>query len=166
MTSLTAKPAEVAHDAKATSSVDPTTMTPQTTSQHFNLKMMDDNDDAELLIVHTNDDKKKQKTFYDDNDNSDGIGINEYWIYHERQESLLCGKHALNNLLQVSDDDDNSFTVVSLQQIAERLDQIERELLGEDVTEEEEEKARTISAPFNYFGIGIGNGDSSNKSNN
>ena len=22
------------------------------------------------------------------------------WIYHERQEALLCGQHALNNLAQ------------------------------------------------------------------
>lgn len=24
----------------------------------------------------------------------------EYWIYHERQEAMLCGQHALNNLVQ------------------------------------------------------------------
>jgi hypothetical protein len=26
----------------------------------------------------------------------------EYWIYHERQEAMLCGQHALNNLVQAS----------------------------------------------------------------
>ena len=24
----------------------------------------------------------------------------EYWIYHERQDAMLCGQHALNNLVQ------------------------------------------------------------------
>lgn len=24
----------------------------------------------------------------------------EYWIYHERQVAMLCGQHALNNLVQ------------------------------------------------------------------
>jgi Josephin len=26
--------------------------------------------------------------------------LSSVWIYHERQEALLCGQHALNNLVQ------------------------------------------------------------------
>ena len=42
------------------------------------------------------------------------------WIYHERQEALLCGQHALNNLAQ-----DNVFTAARLSEIAFELDQME-----------------------------------------
>lgn len=40
------------------------------------------------------------------------------YIYHERQESQLCGQHALNSLLQIPD----SFTPQSLSEIALQLD--------------------------------------------
>ncbi len=43
-----------------------------------------------------------------------------YWVYHERQEAMLCGQHALNNLVQA-----NAFTPVSLAEIAGQLDQME-----------------------------------------
>jgi len=43
-----------------------------------------------------------------------------YWVYHERQEAMLCGQHALNNLIQA-----NAFTPVSLAEIAGQLDQME-----------------------------------------
>jgi ataxin-3 len=38
------------------------------------------------------------------------------WIYHERQQALLCGQHALNNLLQIQ-----SFSPDSLAEIAHQL---------------------------------------------
>eukprot|EP00816_Leptocylindrus_hargravesii_P006006 CAMPEP_0196814062 /NCGR_PEP_ID=MMETSP1362-20130617/41085_1 /TAXON_ID=163516 /ORGANISM="Leptocylindrus danicus, Strain CCMP1856" /LENGTH=366 /DNA_ID=CAMNT_0042190567 /DNA_START=126 /DNA_END=1223 /DNA_ORIENTATION=+ len=41
-------------------------------------------------------------------------------IYHERQEALLCGQHALNNLVQ-----SNTFDVSSLSEIAHQLDEVE-----------------------------------------
>ncbi|KAL3789246.1 hypothetical protein HJC23_002831 [Cyclotella cryptica] len=44
----------------------------------------------------------------------------QYWIYHERQDALLCGQHALNNLLQA-----NEFSPASLAEIASQLDQME-----------------------------------------
>ena len=44
----------------------------------------------------------------------------EYWIYHERQEALLCGQHALNNLVQAY-----VFSADSLAEIAFQLDRIE-----------------------------------------
>jgi ataxin-3 len=37
----------------------------------------------------------------------------DYWIYHERQEAMLCGQHALNNLVQ-----ECTFSAGSLAQIA------------------------------------------------
>jgi ataxin-3 len=43
-----------------------------------------------------------------------------YWVYHERQEAMLCGQHALNNLVQA-----NAFTPGSLAEIAGQLDQME-----------------------------------------
>ena len=43
------------------------------------------------------------------------------WIYHELQESLLCGQHCLNNLLQGP-----YFTAPDLAAIAQELDDIER----------------------------------------
>ena len=42
------------------------------------------------------------------------------WIYHERQEALLCGQHALNNLVQ-----QQAFSPSSLSEIALQLDQME-----------------------------------------
>ncbi|CAF1068593.1 unnamed protein product [Rotaria magnacalcarata] len=45
-------------------------------------------------------------------------------IYHEHQQSALCGQHALNNLLQSS-----VFSVDSLAEMAKHLDQEERNVL-------------------------------------
>jgi ataxin-3 len=42
------------------------------------------------------------------------------YVYHERQEALLCGQHALNNLVQAS-----VFTPGSLSEIAHQLDELE-----------------------------------------
>lgn len=42
------------------------------------------------------------------------------FIYHERQEALLCGQHALNNLIQTQ-----TFTPMALAEIAHQLDQME-----------------------------------------
>ena len=44
----------------------------------------------------------------------------QYWVYHERQEALLCGQHALNNLVQ-----QNIFSPGSLCEIAKQLDEME-----------------------------------------
>lgn len=44
----------------------------------------------------------------------------DLWIYHERQEALLCGQHALNNLVQAF-----VFTAESLGEIAQQLDEME-----------------------------------------
>lgn len=41
-------------------------------------------------------------------------------IYHEQQEALLCGQHALNNLVQ-----SNTFDVSGLSEIAHQLDEVE-----------------------------------------
>jgi hypothetical protein len=46
------------------------------------------------------------------------------WIYHERQEALLCGQHALNNLVQRP-----IFEFHQLAAIAQELDQLERRVL-------------------------------------
>lgn len=46
-------------------------------------------------------------------------------IYHERQESALCGQHCLNNLLQGP-----YFSAVELSEIALELDRKERQLAG------------------------------------
>jgi len=46
------------------------------------------------------------------------------YIYHEKQESLLCGQHALNNLLQGT-----YFTSADLAAIALELDERERALM-------------------------------------
>lgn len=42
------------------------------------------------------------------------------WIYHERQDAMLCGQHALNNLVQAS-----VFSAGSLSEIAHQLDEME-----------------------------------------
>lgn len=52
--------------------------------------------------------------------------MDETFIFHETQESLLCGQHCLNNLLQQS-----IFTTIDLSDIAIRLDAQERELITE-----------------------------------
>jgi Ataxin-3 len=49
-------------------------------------------------------------------DNSNGTTF----IYHERQQALLCGQHALNNLVQTQ-----TFTPSSLAEIAHQLDTLE-----------------------------------------
>ena len=46
--------------------------------------------------------------------------MSNIWIYHERQEALLCGQHALNNFVQTA-----SFTPGDLSDIAHQLDQFE-----------------------------------------
>mmetsp|Transcript_762 Transcript_762/g.1202 ORF Transcript_762/g.1202 Transcript_762/m.1202 type:complete len:366 (+) Transcript_762:73-1170(+) len=48
------------------------------------------------------------------------------YIYHERQEALLCGQHALNNLIQTQ-----TFTPGSLAEIALQLDQMELVCMAE-----------------------------------
>jgi ataxin-3 len=48
------------------------------------------------------------------------------WIYHERQEAMLCGQHALNNLAQQGP---GVFTAFMLTEIAHELDQLERSVL-------------------------------------
>ncbi len=50
-----------------------------------------------------------------------------YWIYHERQEALLCGQHALNNLVQR-----HVFSAGSLAEIAEQLDQMELNFMAQN----------------------------------
>lgn len=52
------------------------------------------------------------------------------WIYHEPQESALCGQHCLNNLLQSP-----LFTVGDLADIAEVLDLQERQFMMEGGTD-------------------------------
>ena len=47
----------------------------------------------------------------------------DIWVYHERQESLLCGQHCLNNLLQQA-----AFTPMDLADIAHGLDAQEAQL--------------------------------------
>ena len=49
----------------------------------------------------------------------------ETWIYHEQQESALCGQHCLNNLLQNS-----AFSAPELAEIAHELDRTESDLGG------------------------------------
>jgi ataxin-3 len=51
----------------------------------------------------------------------------QYWVYHERQEALLCGQHALNNLVQR-----NVFSAGSLAEIAEQLDQMELNYMAQN----------------------------------
>ena len=62
-----------------------------------------------------------------DNDNSNRnapVDPDKIWIYHERQESSLCGQHALNNLAQAP-----IFSYHQLASIAGRLDQLELQFL-------------------------------------
>jgi len=51
----------------------------------------------------------------------------EYWIYHERQEALLCGQHALNNLVQGC-----VFSADSLARLALHLDAMELEVMAQN----------------------------------
>lgn len=55
-------------------------------------------------------------------DNADSV-----WIYHEKQEALLCGQHALNNLVQRP-----AFTPIELSQMAHRLDALELEYMAQN----------------------------------
>ena len=48
------------------------------------------------------------------------------YIYHERQESALCGQHCLNNLLQGA-----FFSPADLADIAAELDALERQMMLE-----------------------------------
>ena len=45
------------------------------------------------------------------------MNAEDVWVYHERQESALCGQHCLNNLLQNA-----YFTAPDLSDIALELD--------------------------------------------
>jgi ataxin-3 len=47
------------------------------------------------------------------------------YVYHELQDSRLCGQHCLNNLLQ-----DDFFSAVNLAEIAQELDEQERSIMG------------------------------------
>jgi Ataxin-3 len=49
------------------------------------------------------------------------------WIYHERQQALLCGQHALNNLAQNGE----VFKPYELAVIAQQLDDIELQFLSQ-----------------------------------
>lgn len=51
----------------------------------------------------------------------------EHWIYHERQEALLCGQHALNNLVQAC-----VFTPETLAEIAHQLDAAELNVMAQN----------------------------------
>ena len=51
----------------------------------------------------------------------------EYWIYHERQEAMLCGQHALNNLVQR-----NVFQPGRLAEIAHQLDHMELNFMAQN----------------------------------
>ena len=51
----------------------------------------------------------------------------EYWIYHEKQQAMLCGQHSLNNLVQA-----NKFSPYELSQIAHQLDQMELDFMAQN----------------------------------
>lgn len=51
-------------------------------------------------------------------------GDGDAFIYHEKQESLLCGQHCLNNLLQGP-----YFSAADLSEIAHELDAKERHVM-------------------------------------
>jgi len=55
---------------------------------------------------------------------SNSIDTDNIWVYHERQQALLCGQHALNNLVQQP-----AFTPDALALVAQRLDQLELDVL-------------------------------------
>jgi ataxin-3 len=56
-----------------------------------------------------------------------GSDDGEYWIYHERQQAMLCGQHALNNLVQA-----NKFSPNQLAEIAHQLDQMELNFMAQN----------------------------------
>lgn len=63
------------------------------------------------------------------------------WVYHERQESLLCGQHCLNNLLQ-----EGAWSPVDLADIAHSLDAQERQLyLSTDSTSSHMERQHYLN---------------------
>ena len=51
----------------------------------------------------------------------------QFWVYHERQEALLCGQHALNNLMQ-----QNAFSAGGLAEIASQLDAMELNYMAQN----------------------------------
>jgi ataxin-3 len=51
----------------------------------------------------------------------------EYWIYHEKQQAMLCGQHSLNNLVQA-----NRFSPYQLSEIAHHLDQMELNFMAQN----------------------------------
>lgn len=51
----------------------------------------------------------------------------ETWIYHERQQAMLCGQHALNNLVQSC-----AFTPEGLAQIAYTLNNMELKFMADN----------------------------------
>lgn len=55
------------------------------------------------------------------------IDHSQIWIYHERQQALLCGQHALNNLAQ-----GNVFSVGELFDIAGELDSMEMDVWAQN----------------------------------
>ena len=61
------------------------------------------------------------------NNNDDNENPSRIWIYHERQESLLCGQHALNNLIQSP-----MFTSPQLAEIAHELDALELQYMAQN----------------------------------
>lgn len=60
------------------------------------------------------------------------------WIYHERQQALLCGQHALNNLVQAC-----NFSPELLAEIAHQLDEMELQFMSQN--NEGASTARSIS---------------------
>ncbi|CAB9507002.1 Ataxin-3 [Seminavis robusta] len=54
-------------------------------------------------------------------------GSSDVWIYHEKQESLLCGQHSLNNLVQYCE-----FTPDTLAIFAHELDELELNFMAEN----------------------------------
>ena len=51
----------------------------------------------------------------------------EYWIYHEKQQAMLCGQHSLNNLVQA-----NKFSPYELASIGHQLDEVERNFMAQN----------------------------------
>jgi len=62
------------------------------------------------------------------------------WIYHERQESLLCGQHCLNNFVQSS-----VFSADQLADVAQSLDAEERMLYLDARQSSHEERGKYLS---------------------
>ena len=51
----------------------------------------------------------------------------QVYIYHERQDALLCGQHALNNLIQ-----ECIFTADGLASLAHQLDELELKYMAQN----------------------------------